>query len=60
MHHLSRGNRNGALAQLRKSLAKLNFPLPQDIPEEVAAIVLELRKTLENLEVSAPRTPRLQ
>jgi predicted metal-dependent hydrolase len=60
MHHLSQGNLAGARAQLTKSLAKLEVGRPGSTPRDVSRIIRELRKTLENLDVSPTSMPGLQ
>ena len=51
LYHLSRGNRNGARAQLTKAIAKLELPPPERCPIDAARILDQLRKTLESLGV---------
>jgi predicted metal-dependent hydrolase len=58
LHHLSRGNRNGAVAQLQKSVSKL-----EQYPDRFCRIgndrlAADLRKVLESLTVQAVQIER--
>jgi predicted metal-dependent hydrolase len=59
MHHLRRGNHSGARAQLQKSIAKLST-IPEGLPDDVVAVIQELRKALETLDIASDPTPGLQ
>jgi predicted metal-dependent hydrolase len=59
MHHRSRGNMNGARAQLAKSLSKLEQYPPQFCRIDNARLVEDLRRVLEEGEIKGVSIRRI-
>jgi hypothetical protein len=57
LHHLSQGNRNGALAQLQKSLSKLEQYPDKFCQIDNRRLIADLRQLLEDL---TPRPVRIE